>query len=146
MQASEMQKFAGTGGSTILITREPTHDAEKRRDRVSLALFDGAHFNTTHVASEQSEGICRITQRDVDRRDAENSPIYLYDFTFHNVTLISSDEGVLTYTGWLTSVRCYDDGGEPPKDNGSYQWLPPHSRHFAQFLPCKVHITISAKR
>jgi hypothetical protein len=52
-------KFAGTGGSTILITREPTPDAEKRRDRISLALFEGADFNTTHIASEQSEGICR---------------------------------------------------------------------------------------
>lgn len=145
MSTPEIKRFTGTGSSTILITREPTPDAERRRDRTSLALFEGAHFNTTHVASEQSEGICRITQRDVDRRDAENSPIYLYDFTFHNVTLVKSDEGVSTYTGWLTSVRCYDDG-EPAQDNGSYQWLPPHSRHFAQFLPCKVHITTSSNR
>jgi hypothetical protein len=105
----DLKKFAGTGCSTILITRRPIFDAEKRAPLAAeLALFDGADFNTTHIAAERPEGICRISQRSIDHRD--------------------------------------DDGGEPPEDNGSHQWLPPHSRHFAQFLPCKVHITATPKR
>lgn len=51
----------------------------------------------------------------------------------------------MTYSGWLTSVRCHDDG-EPPKDGGNYQWLPPHSEQFTLLLPCKVRIEVHPKR
>lgn len=79
-------------------------------------------------------------------RDGEGSPVFLHQFTLHNVIPLSSSAGVHDYSGWLTSVRCYDDGGQPPKDGRAYQWLPPHSQHFAPFLPCKVLITVETGR
>lgn len=146
MQASEMQKFVGTGSSHIHVSHEPISDAARKTRAFALAEFDGADSDSSHIQSLSHRGIHIISERDYERRDDEGSAIFLYHFEFHNVILLESSGGLLTYTGWLTSARCYDNGGEPPKEDGRYQWLPPHSAHFTPYLPSKVKITVEPKR